>query len=69
MTNAAANFKLNWRGSAVLQSATSVTGSYANVLTTTNSATNTYTVPTTNAAGFYRLQWPSYPAYLSPYGP
>jgi hypothetical protein len=69
MTNAAANFKLNWRGSAVLQSATSVTGSYTNVFATTNSVNNIYTVPTTNTAGFYRLQWPGYPPYLSQYGP
>jgi hypothetical protein len=69
MTNALPNLTLNWRGTAALQAAPAVTGVYAGVASVTNTVTNTYSVPMTNNARFFRLQFPDYPSYLSPYGP
>jgi hypothetical protein len=69
MTNALANLKLNWRGTAALQSAPAVTGTYAGVASVTNTVTNIYSVSMTNNVQFFRLQFPNYPSYLSPYGP
>ncbi len=62
-TNAQIN--LNWLGQASLLGAPAVTGAYSSVVTTTNTANNVYTLPTTNSAGFFRLQFPGYPSYLS----
>jgi hypothetical protein len=69
MTNTNLNLQLNWRGTATLQAAPAVTGAYGGVASVTNTVTNTYTVPMTNNAQFFRLQLPGYPSYLSPYGP
>lgn len=60
---------LNWRGTATMQASAVVTGVYPNVVTVTNTVTNTYTLPSTNNAEFFRLQFPSYPTNLSPYAP
>ncbi len=65
MTNANPNLELNWRGSAALQAAPAVTGMYASVANVTNTAVNIYTMPMTNNAQFFRLQFPAYPSYLS----
>ena len=58
-----------WFGTATLQSAPLVTGSYSNVVTVMNTLTNTYTPPAPNPAQFFRLQYPGYPAYLSTNSP
>ena len=65
MTKTNTNIGLNWFGQATLQSAPVVTGAYTNIVTVTNTVTNIYTVPMTNQAGFFRLQFPAYPSYLS----
>jgi len=69
MTNANPNLQLNWRGTAALQAAAAVTGVYDSVANVTNTVTNTFTVPMTNNARFFRLEFPGYPTYLSPYSP
>ena len=69
MANANPAIQLNWRGTATLQAAPVVSGAYAGITSVTNTITNTYTVPMTNSAGFFRLEFPGYPSYLSPYGP
>jgi hypothetical protein len=69
MTVTNSQMSLSWRGQASLQSAPVVTGGYGNLLTVTNTTTNVYAPAMTNTARFYRLAWPGYPSYLSPYGP
>jgi hypothetical protein len=69
MTVTNSQMSLNWRGQASLQSAPVVTGAYGNLLSVTNTVTNVYAPAMTNTARFYRLAWPGYPSYLSPYGP
>jgi hypothetical protein len=66
-TNAQIN--LSWLGTATLQSAPAATGAYNSVVTVTNILTNVYTLPMTNSAGFFRLQLPGYPSYLSTNSP
>ena len=61
-SNAAIN--LNWRGQATLQGGAAVSGTYGPIVTVTNTITNVYTQPTTNAVEFFRLQIPGYPPYL-----
>jgi hypothetical protein len=69
MTVTNSQMSLNWRGQASLQSAPVVTGAYGNLLTVTNTVTNVYAPAMTNTARFFRLAWPGYPSYLSPYVP
>jgi hypothetical protein len=65
ITGTNSNVNVNWFGTAALQSAQTVTGLYSNVVTVTNTLTNYYTMPATNNAEFFRLQYPGYPPYLS----
>lgn len=65
MTSTNAQLNLNWLGQASLQGAPAVTGTYTNVVSVTNIASNIYTPPMTNGSGFFRLQFPGYPANLS----
>ncbi len=65
ITNINTNVNVNWFGTAALQSAPAVAGQYNNVVTVTNTTTNSYTPPTPHNALFFRLQYPGYPAYLS----
>jgi hypothetical protein len=60
-----ANVNVKWFGTAALQSAPTMAGLYSNVVTVTNTLTNSYTPPATNNAEFFRLQYPGYPPYLS----
>ena len=69
MTNANPNLQLNWRGTAALVAAPTVNGAYSSVVSVTNTTPNTFAVPMTNRAEFFRLEFPGYPAYLSPYSP
>ncbi len=64
-----ANVNVQWFGTATLQSATNLTGSYNSVLSITNHQANTYTEPTTNSANFFRLKYPPYPPYLGTNAP
>jgi hypothetical protein len=65
ITGTNASVTVNWFGTAALQSAQTVTGLYSNVVTVTNTLANTYGMPATNSAEFFRLQYPGYPPYLS----
>ena len=58
-TNNAAT--VSWFGTATLQSAISVVGQYNNILSVTNTLTNSYTPSGANPAQFFRLQYPRYP--------
>ena len=55
--------KVNWFGSATLQAAPAVGGLYTNVLSVTNTLTNSYSPPGVNPAQFFRLQYPPYPSF------
>ena len=69
MTNANPDLKVNWRGTGNLRAAPVVTGPYTSLVNLTNTAKNVITLPMTNDAQFLRLQFPSYPSYLSTNGP
>jgi hypothetical protein len=69
ITQTNAGVMLNWRGTASLQASAVVSGSYNNIVTVTNTLTNSYTVPATNNAQFFKLQFPSYPTNLSTFAP
>jgi hypothetical protein len=61
--------QLGWRGTAALQGSPVLTGTYPTVLAVTNTLTNSYVLPFTNNAEFFKLKFPSYPTNLSPYTP
>jgi len=65
ITNANTNVSVNWFGTATLESAPALKGSYGKVVTVVNTLTNSYALPPTNKAQFFRLQYPGYPSYLS----
>jgi len=44
-------------------------GPYQTLLNITNTATNVFLPPMTNTTGFFQLEFPAYPSYLSPYIP
>jgi hypothetical protein len=56
---------VNWFGTAALEAASNPAGPYSVVTSTTDTSTNTYTPTGTNAAQFYKLEFPAYPPYLS----
>ena len=55
--------KVSWFGSATLQSAPAVGGPYTNIMSVTNTLTNSYTPPGINPSQFFRLQYPPYPSF------
>jgi hypothetical protein len=69
MTVTNSQMSLSWRGQASLLSAPAVLGAYSPLLSVTNTVTNVYAPAMTNNARFFRLTWPGYPSYLSPYQP
>lgn len=58
-----------WFGTATLQSAPSVEGPYVDLLSITNVLTNSYSPSAVKPSEFFRLQFPTYPAYLNPVTP
>jgi hypothetical protein len=65
ITNTSTNLNVNWFGTASLQSAPALTGPFRNLVTVTNTLTNSYTPSATNNAQLFRLLYPAYPQYLS----
>jgi hypothetical protein len=55
--------KVNWFGTATLQSAGAVGGPYTNILSVTNVLTNSYSPPVAKPTQFFRLQYPPYPSF------
>ncbi len=55
--------KVNWFGSATLQAAGKVSGPYTNVMSVTNTLTNTYAPAAISPWQFFRLQYPPYPSF------
>jgi hypothetical protein len=53
--------RLNWFGSATLVGAPAVSGTYSDVLSVTNIATNSYAPPTLQPSQFFRLKFPPLP--------
>jgi hypothetical protein len=52
---------VKWFGSATLVASPTVNGTYNNVLSVTNNATNTYAPPTLQPSQFFRLKFPPLP--------
>lgn len=69
MSNTNSQISLNWRGTGAIQGSAALTGPYQTILNVTNTATNVFLLPMTNTAGFFQLEFPAYPSYLSTYIP
>lgn len=54
---------VNWFGTATLQSAPTVGGLFTNVMSVSNTFTNSYTPPVIKPLQFFRLQYPPYPLF------
>ena len=52
---------VSWFGTATLQAAIAASGPYTNILSVTNTMTNSYTPPVIKPSQFFRLQYPPYP--------
>jgi hypothetical protein len=61
VTNASGNAQVGWFGTATLQSVDTLTGSWTNLLSLTNTLNNTYTPATPKTFQFFRLQYPPLP--------
>jgi hypothetical protein len=61
ITNAANNVSVGWFGTATLQSAPTISGTWTNVVSLTNTLKNSYGPSTPRNLDFFRLQYPPVP--------
>lgn len=55
---------VSWFGTAALQGSTTLGAPFSDILSVTNTLTNSYTAPGLTSAQFFRLRYPPYPAYF-----
>jgi hypothetical protein len=61
ITNATPNVNVGWYGQATLQSAAALPGVWSDLLSVTNTLTNSYAAPASGGAKFFRLKFPPQP--------